>query len=114
MMATAVAAISTATQVVGLARKVQAMGSRISWVAAAGPRLQRRPRSTPRATNTSSSPYASTSRATAPPTAARLNPIWLSATAPKTMAASDSTPISTPATMRGAGREEGAPTTRLL
>ena len=43
-----------ANQVVSPPRKLQATGSWISWVAIAGARLQRRPRSTPRATANSS------------------------------------------------------------
>ena len=74
--------MTSATAVVGLARKLQAMGSRMSWVAAAGPRLQRRPRNTPRAISTRRIPYASITMATPEPTTARLNSIWVTVTAP--------------------------------
>jgi hypothetical protein len=40
--------------------------------------------------------------------------ICVNATAPKAIAAIASTPISTPATTSGAGRDLGAPATRIL
>ena len=67
---------ATETQVVIPPRKLHAIGSKISWVATAGPLLHRRPRNTPRATTRSKRPKPAIRIATPTPTAARLIRTW--------------------------------------
>ena len=69
--AIATTAKTTDTHVVAPPLKLQASGSKISWVATAGPLLHRLPRNTPRATRRSKRPKPAIRIATPTPTSAR-------------------------------------------
>jgi hypothetical protein len=84
------AARVTDTQLVVPPRKLNAIGSKISWVATAGPLLHRWPRNTPRATRRSKRPKPAIRMATPTPTAARVIRTWPTSSAayPSAMTAS--------------------------
>ena len=83
-------------------------GSRISWVATAGPRLQRRPRNTPRATRQQHDAEAAIRVATPTPTAARDILICPSSSTAYASPASPSSASKAAATTIVSGRRPGA------